>query len=230
MKLGDLSSQTLGDILGGQRATAMRAPSGENPIPATLRDGRQRIVHVEAEPEFNEHGHSAGYTGIVQDVTDRRADEDRIRHLANFDSLTGLPNRRQLVWRMERAIEHARRSQFAQPRRQVVIVRNADMPEIDREREIGASRMIDAGKSSVRNDVQALLTAIIRMRAPADIGEQRSLGSRNKSFGAVQSDDVAGDAFGIPVVSLSFKRLQSMTVEGFLPDFARFSMTRYAKF
>ena len=28
---------------------------------------------------------------------------------ANFDSLTGLPNRRQLIWRTERALEHARR-------------------------------------------------------------------------------------------------------------------------
>jgi predicted signal transduction protein with EAL and GGDEF domain len=72
-------------------------------------DGRQRIIHVEAEPEFNEHGHGVGYTGIVQDVTDRRIAEDRIRHLANFDALTGLPNRRQLIWRTERALEHARR-------------------------------------------------------------------------------------------------------------------------
>jgi len=78
-------------------------------VPVTLLDGRQRIIHVEAEPEFNEHGQSAGYTGIVQDVTDRRIAEDKIRHLANFDALTGLPNRRQLIWRTERALEHARR-------------------------------------------------------------------------------------------------------------------------
>ena len=78
-------------------------------IPVTLIDGRQRIVHVEAEPEFNEHGNLVGYTGIVQDVTDRRLAEDKIRHLANFDALTGLPNRRQLIWRTERALEHARR-------------------------------------------------------------------------------------------------------------------------
>ncbi|HEY8709046.1 MAG TPA: diguanylate cyclase, partial [Burkholderiaceae bacterium] len=78
-------------------------------IPATLHDGRQRIVHVEAEPEFNEHGHLIGYSGIVQDVTDRRLAEDKIRHLANFDVLTGLPNRRQLIWRAERALEHGRR-------------------------------------------------------------------------------------------------------------------------
>ena len=78
-------------------------------IPATLRDGRQRIVHVEAEPEFNEYGNMIGYSGIVQDVTDRRMAEDKIRHLANFDVLTGLPNRRQLIWRAERALEYARR-------------------------------------------------------------------------------------------------------------------------
>ena len=78
-------------------------------IHARLVDGRQRIVHLEAEPDFNEHGNLTGYSGIVQDVTDRRLAEDRIRHLANFDTLTGLPNRRQLIWRAERALEHARR-------------------------------------------------------------------------------------------------------------------------
>ncbi len=78
-------------------------------IQVTLPDGRPRIIHTEAEPEFNEHGNVVGYTGIVQDVTDRRMAEDKIRHLANFDALTNLPNRRQLIWRAERALEHAKR-------------------------------------------------------------------------------------------------------------------------
>jgi len=78
-------------------------------LPVTLLDGRQRVVHIEAEPEFNEHGNACGYSGVLQDVTDRRQAEDRIRQLAHFDSLTGLPNRRQLIWRVERAIEQARR-------------------------------------------------------------------------------------------------------------------------
>jgi predicted signal transduction protein with EAL and GGDEF domain/FixJ family two-component response regulator len=77
-------------------------------VSVTLFDGRARIIHVEAEAEFD-HGHGSGYTGVFQDVTDRRVAEDRIRHLANFDALTGLPNRRQLIWRTERALEQARR-------------------------------------------------------------------------------------------------------------------------
>jgi predicted signal transduction protein with EAL and GGDEF domain/FixJ family two-component response regulator len=78
-------------------------------LPLTLPDGRQRVVHIEAEPEFSEQGAVSGYTGILQDVTDRRQAEDRIRQLAHFDALTGLPNRRQLIYRVERAIESARR-------------------------------------------------------------------------------------------------------------------------
>jgi predicted signal transduction protein with EAL and GGDEF domain len=78
-------------------------------VPMTLPDGRFRIIHVEAEPEFDEHGHCCAYTGIVQDVTDRRIAEDRIRHLANYDALTNLPNRRQLIMRAEKALDFARR-------------------------------------------------------------------------------------------------------------------------
>jgi len=74
-------------------------------------DGSRRVIHVEAEPEFNERGVCVGYRGIVQDVTERVAAEDRIRHLANFDTLTGLPNRHQLIWRAEKALEQARRMQ-----------------------------------------------------------------------------------------------------------------------
>jgi predicted signal transduction protein with EAL and GGDEF domain/CheY-like chemotaxis protein len=74
-----------------------------------LPDGRRRVIHVEAEPERSDHRGDGKYTGVVQDVTDRRTAEDKIRHLANFDSLTGLPNRRHLLWRTERALEHARR-------------------------------------------------------------------------------------------------------------------------
>jgi predicted signal transduction protein with EAL and GGDEF domain/FixJ family two-component response regulator len=74
-----------------------------------LPDGRRRVIHVEAEPERSDYRGDGKYTGVVQDVTDRRTAEDKIRHLANFDSLTGLPNRRHLLWRAERALEHARR-------------------------------------------------------------------------------------------------------------------------
>ncbi|GAA0756577.1 EAL domain-containing protein [Ideonella azotifigens] len=78
-------------------------------VPLSRGVKRNRIIHVEGEPEFGEYGQCIGYTGIVQDVTERHQAEDSIRKLANKDPLTQLPNRRQLHWRAERALEQARR-------------------------------------------------------------------------------------------------------------------------
>ena len=46
------------------------------------------------------------------------------------------------------------------------------MPEIDRQREKGAAGMVERHESRMRDDIERLLAAIIRMHAPADIGEQ----------------------------------------------------------
>ncbi len=97
--------------LARQFKTALRRSSVLSvDMPFLLLDGRQRNIRIDAEPEFDQAGRSTGYTGIVQDVTDRHQAEDRINQLANFDALTGLPNRRQLLWRAERALEFARRT------------------------------------------------------------------------------------------------------------------------
>ena len=81
-----------------------QAPSA--PSPARTAELRSLFA---GEPEFGEYGQCVGYTGIVQDVTERHQAEDSIRKLANKDPLTQLPNRRQFNWRAERALEQARR-------------------------------------------------------------------------------------------------------------------------
>jgi len=47
--------------------------------------------------------------GVMQDVTERKAQEARIEHLAYHDSLTGLPNRTMLMDRLARALSQAQR-------------------------------------------------------------------------------------------------------------------------
>ena len=46
---------------------------------------------------------------LFQDITDRRQAEDRIRHLAHHDYLTGLPNRAHFVSRAEQTLAEAKR-------------------------------------------------------------------------------------------------------------------------
>jgi diguanylate cyclase (GGDEF)-like protein len=47
---------------------------------------------------------------ITRDITERRKAESRIKYLAYFDTLTGLPNRQLLMREMSRAIQAARKS------------------------------------------------------------------------------------------------------------------------
>lgn len=50
-----------------------------------------RIIHVEAEPESNNH-----MVGTIQDITERTNAEEQIHNLAYYDLVTGLPNRAHL--------------------------------------------------------------------------------------------------------------------------------------
>ncbi|MDT8425372.1 MAG: EAL domain-containing protein [Methyloprofundus sp.] len=49
------------------------------------------------------------YVGIFSDISEKKATEEEIRRLAFYDSLTGLPNRRLLLDRLEQAIISAKR-------------------------------------------------------------------------------------------------------------------------
>lgn len=90
-----------------RESTAHQAPLSAD-IGVSMADGRRRVIHLDAEPERVDDQGGLIYTGVVQDFTDRRQAEDRIRHLADFDPLTSLPNRRQILWRAERALDAAR--------------------------------------------------------------------------------------------------------------------------
>jgi len=54
-------------------------------------------------------GHDVRRAGVVQDVTERKAQEARIEHLAYHDGLTGLPNRTMLMDRLGQALSQAQR-------------------------------------------------------------------------------------------------------------------------
>ena len=48
---------------------------------------------------------------IIRDITERKETQDRLAHLGNYDSLTGLPNRVLFRDRLDQAMERARRGQ-----------------------------------------------------------------------------------------------------------------------
>ena len=56
-------------------------------------DGALRTVYEQASAVCDASGRVLAVEGITQDVSDRVEAEQRIRHLAHYDGLTGLPNR-----------------------------------------------------------------------------------------------------------------------------------------
>ena len=74
-------------------------------------DSQERWLHSKGRFKFDANGCATSMVGTVQDITERKMAEDEIRHLAYFDLLTGLPNRRLCLDRLGHALTTCSRSQ-----------------------------------------------------------------------------------------------------------------------
>lgn len=72
-------------------------------------DGLERWYSVTGEPFFGASGEFLGYRGVGRDISARKHDERRVRHLASHDILTGLPNRTSFGELLDAAMRNARR-------------------------------------------------------------------------------------------------------------------------
>ncbi|WP_019703643.1 EAL domain-containing protein [Paracidovorax oryzae] len=66
-------------------------------------DGYAGYFETIKTPIRDMHGHVTGLLSVSRDITDRKKAEQQIELLAFFDALTGLPNRRLLLDRLQRA-------------------------------------------------------------------------------------------------------------------------------
>jgi diguanylate cyclase (GGDEF)-like protein/PAS domain S-box-containing protein len=91
----------------------VRIRSGDTASQAERRwlrpDGSIVWVEVQAAPVGEEREGPAYLLWQVADVTERRLMEQRLRHLADHDALTGLFNRRRFEEELERHVSHAQR-------------------------------------------------------------------------------------------------------------------------
>jgi len=73
------------------------------------RDGSLYTVSQTVTPLRNTEGQVSHYVAILEDITQRRAEEERIQHSAHFDLLTDLPNRSLFFDRLGQALALGRR-------------------------------------------------------------------------------------------------------------------------
>ena len=72
-------------------------------------DGARRFIASSGIPVFDGSGNFKGYCGVSSDITERRSAEKRLVYLAQYDPVTGLPNRNLLQQKLEDAIVQSRR-------------------------------------------------------------------------------------------------------------------------
>jgi len=99
------------------------APEEQERIQVVLDTGKpsrgDRIFHAPSgkkyffeyiyTPIFDDHGKIEAIAGNSRDITERKTHEDNIWHIAHYDALTDLPNRRLFRDRLDQAVKHGKR-------------------------------------------------------------------------------------------------------------------------
>ena len=71
--------------------------------------GQTYWISISGAPFFDAQGQFRGYRGVGREITARKLAEEKIERLAFYDVLTGLPNRRLLIDRLQHALALAAR-------------------------------------------------------------------------------------------------------------------------
>jgi diguanylate cyclase (GGDEF)-like protein/PAS domain S-box-containing protein len=75
------------------------------------KDSEEFLGWIEMSEVRDAQGLRSHFVAVVNDITDKKRAEQELRYLANYDTLTGLPNRALLSERLGRAIVRARRQE-----------------------------------------------------------------------------------------------------------------------
>ena len=139
---------------------------GFNQLLAPLRSGEQEKMAIETtlcrkdgssypvemRLQLSRNEHPPVFFAVVQDITERKETQAQLSYLANYDALTGLPNRTLLQDRLEQAIKDAKRRQ-----RRVAVM----FIDLDRFKVINNTLGHDAGDSLLKM-VTTRLTQSVR--------------------------------------------------------------------
>ena len=109
----------------------------------------------------NEFGAISHFLAVKEDISERKAYEEQLRHLATHDELTGLANRTLLLDRLQQAIHYAQRS-----RRLVAVL----LLDLDRFKVLNDSLGHSVGDELLFSAAQRLRTVVREMDSVARLG------------------------------------------------------------
>lgn len=105
------SSQHSAEFYQRVRGIAVRNGHWSGEMWQRRKDGGEFLSAIELSEVTDARQKRTHFVAVVNDITQRKRAEQELRYLANYDTLTGLPNRTLLSERLSRAIIRARRQQ-----------------------------------------------------------------------------------------------------------------------
>ncbi len=93
----------------GLRHALVREGCWRGEVRQSRRDGRDFVAAVDLNQVLDDAGQVSHYVAVVSDITQRKKSEEELRYLANYDVLTGLPNRCYFQESLERELDRAKR-------------------------------------------------------------------------------------------------------------------------
>ena len=136
-----------------------RALSGESFATEIEMDGHTFEVHY--NPLRNEQGERHGAIGVATDISDRIEHKRELSRRANYDELTGLPNRTLILNQIEHAFDNARRHH-----RHVALF----FLDLDNFKSVNDTMGHNAGDELLRLAAQRLGEAVRQNDMPARLG------------------------------------------------------------
>lgn len=103
------SSQHSREFYQRVRGIAVRSGHWSGEMWQRRQDGGEFLCWIELSEVTDAHRQRTHFVAVVNDITEKKRAEQELRYLANYDTLTGLPNRTLLSERLSRAIIRARR-------------------------------------------------------------------------------------------------------------------------
>jgi diguanylate cyclase (GGDEF)-like protein/PAS domain S-box-containing protein len=125
------------------------------------KDGEEFLSWLEISEVRDPQGQRTHFVAVISDITDKKRAEQELRYLANYDTLTGLPNRTLLSERLARAVVRARRNET---RIAVLFL------DLDRFKDINDSLGHSAGDRILKSAAARLLATVRESDTVARLG------------------------------------------------------------
>ena len=145
-------------------SSLLREGSWKGEIHNRHKSGAVYVEWLSIKRVCDERGRLTHYVAVFSDISERKAAEGRMRHLAHYDTLTGLPNRTLLSDRLQQVLAKAKRERAQRPHLALMFI------DLDKFKPVNDDYGHNVGDMLLKEVAQRLLRCVRESDTVARIG------------------------------------------------------------